>query len=588
MKIKNKLRLGFGFLFVVVLFFGAVSLFYINEISESAKIILKNNYETLSFSREMRTVLDESSLPLTGQAKADFETNLVKQEHNVTEPGEGESTAALRKSFSILSTKTSAQQLQTAEHDARAQLRKIELLNMQAIVRKNEKAQASVKKALIFLGLVGTFTFLVLFSFSVNFPGFIANPLRELIDGIKEISQKNYNRQLHFDKKDEFAEVALAFNDMAERLKDWENSNVAVVLSEKQRIETIIEEMQDAIIGLNERGEILFINTVAENILNLNEQKLVGQPVEKFTVNNDLFKTIIESGAQAKPFKIALNGKESYFQLESREIVIPNLVRNVEDPIAVANRSVGRVYVLRNITEFKERDEAKTNFIATISHELKTPISSIKMSLKLLNDERIGDLNEQQHELVDNIKEDSDRLLKITSELLDLSQVETGNIQLNFVSADPMAIVNYALESVKFYAEQKGIQLQVSAQPHLTKVHADIEKTAWILVNFLSNALRYSFDKSKVVINIAEKTNQMVFSVKDFGKGIDEQYQKRLFDRYFQVPTDGQHKVGTGLGLAISKDFIEAQDGKIWVESAIGEGSTFFFSLPVAGKLEMV
>jgi signal transduction histidine kinase len=107
-----------------------------------------------------------------------------------------------------------------------------------------------------------------------------------------------------------------------------------------------------------------------------------------------------------------------------------------------------------------------------------------------------------------------------------------------------------------------------------------VEKTAWVLVNFLSNALRYSPEKSKVTIKISEKNGSVIFSVKDLGKGIDEQYQKRLFDRYFQVPTDGQNKSGSGLGLAISKDFIEAQHGTIWLESAIGEGSTFSFALP--------
>jgi len=580
MKIKNKLRLGFGFLFLIVLSFGVVAIFYIHEISDSAKVILKNNYESLSFAREMRTVLDENKLPLNKKAIADFDHQLVLQEHNITEKGEKEATAGLRKAFGILQAPvTSAAEQDKAQYHARAQLREIESLNMKAIVRKNERAQASVNKATVLLGLVGTFTFLVLFSFSVNFPGFIADPLKKLVDGIREISQKNYNQRLNFSANDEFADVSSAFNEMTDRLKEWENSNLATVLSEKQRIDTIIEQMQDAIIGLNEKDEILFINTVAEEILNLKEKKLVGQNVNNFTGGNDLFKSIIEN-KNIKSFKIALHGKESYFQLDSREIIIPNLDPRPEDVVNFGSKSVGRVYMLRNITEFKERDEAKTNFIATISHELKTPISSIKMSLKLLQDDRIGPVNPQQLELVEHIKDDSDRLLKITSELLDLSQVETGNIQLNFVLSDPLGIVNYALDSVKFQAEQKGITLQVKAPSSLPKVQVDMEKTAWVLVNFLSNALRYSGEKSKVVIELREKDKQVIFAVKDSGKGIDEQYQKRLFERYFQVPTDGQNKSGSGLGLAISKDFIEAQQGTIWVESAIGEGSSFFFSLP--------
>lgn len=582
MKIKNKLRLGFGFLFLVVMFFGVTSIIYINKISESAKVILKNNYETLSFTRDMRAILDDYQLPLAARQQQIFNEKLVQQEHNITEPEEGAATASLRADFARLSAQgANLTELQSAAHAIRLELRQIDGLNMSAIVHKNDKAQESVNHATLLLGIAGTFTFLILFSFSVNFPGFIANPLRALIDGIREISLKNYNQHLTFNKNDEFAEVAMAFNDMASRLKEWENSNLAKVMSEKQRIETIIEQMQDAIIGLNEKQEILFINTVAENVLNLNEEKLIGQSVEKFAANNDLLKTILENRTPLKPFKIALNGKEAYFQLESREIEIPNITeKSRPDELSIAKRSVGRVYVLRNVTEYKERDEAKTNFIATISHELKTPISAIKMSLKLLKDERIGHLSNQQTDLLDHIAEDSERLLKITSELLDLSQVETGNIQLNFVPSDPAEIVNYALNAIKFPAEQKMIDLQVQLQPSLPQVQVDMEKTAWVLVNFLSNALRYSPEKSKIIIKAVAQRGQVIFSVTDHGRGIDEQYQQRLFDRYFQVPTDGQNKSGSGLGLAISKDFIEAQQGRIWVKSAIGEGSTFFFSLP--------
>jgi len=201
--------------------------------------------------------------------------------------------------------------------------------------------------------------------------------------------------------------------------------------------------------------------------------------------------------------------------------------------------------------------------------------------LKLMDDDRVGSMNVEQKELIQHMKEDCGRLLKITSELLDLAQVETGNLQLNFVKSDPRKIAIYAMDAVRFQAEQKEVELELIARNDLPQVNVDTEKTAWVLVNFLSNALRYSTQKSKVVIQIIETGNNIEFSVRDFGKGIDEQYQKRLFDRYFQVPTDGNNKSGSGLGLAISKDFINAEGGKIWVESAIGEGSRFCFLLPV-------
>ncbi len=581
MKVRTKLRLGFGFLFIVVLFFGATALFYIRDISENSKVILKNNYESLSFAREIRTILDDNDLPLSTAAKIKFNDYLLKQENNITEPGESKYTTNLRASFEELKklpSNTPAEQ--HADRTVRRSLREIEQLNMQAIVRKDNNARASVKSATLFLGLVGTFTFLVLFSFSVNFPGYIANPLKALLDGIREIGQGNYGKRLHFEQNDEFAEVANAFNLMAARLNDWENSNLATVISEKRRIETIIDQMQDAIIGVNEKQEVLFMNDAARKTLNITGDKVIGQNTANLAKNNDLLKSILKDDAGIKPFKIVLDSREMYFQMQSSDIIVPNM-QEKKGALQLANRSAGKVYILKNITEFKERDEAKTNFIATISHELKTPIASIKMSLQLLNDQRVGTINSEQEQLVNHIKDDNDRLLKITSELLELSQVETGNIQLNFVPVNPMQIVDYAITSIKFQADQKQVQLEILKDDNLPEVQVDIEKTAWVLVNFLSNALRYSAEKSKIEIRVTAKNKQVQFAVKDFGKGIDETYQKRLFDRYFQVPTDGQNKSGSGLGLAISKDFINAQGGTIGVESEIGAGSRFYFALPI-------
>lgn len=582
MKIKHKLRLGFGFLFLAVIFFGATSLYYINTIARSAKTILKNNYETLDYAKSMRTIVDENPLPLNAVEAAAFTRLLQSQEHNITEKGEREATRALRLNFAHLIAGSGRDSLMRYERLVRQNIRAIETLNMQAIIRKDDRAKAAVNNATVLLGFIGALTFLVLFSFSVNFPDIIAGPLRALLAGIQEISHKNYGQRLNFDRNDEFGELAAAFNDMAARLNEWENSNLAKVMSEKRRIETIIEQMQDAIIGINERQEILFINDKARSLLNLNDNNVVGQNMAELMKSNELFQHVISRQSTLKPLKIVVDGKEAFYQLESRSITVPNLNPGRADTISVTASPAGMVYVLRNVTEFKEHDEAKSNFIATISHELKTPISSIKMSLQLLKDERIGAMNEEQRQLTNHIQEDNNRLLKITSELLDLSQVETGNIQLNFVPVKPVHIVDYALNAVQFQAGQKGIKLDFMPDNLLPAVNADVEKTAWVLINFLSNALRYSPEKAQVVIRAVKRGNQVEFSVQDQGKGIDEQYQKRLFDRYFQVPTDGQNKSGSGLGLAISKDFIEAQNGKIWVQSAVGEGSTFSFSLPVA------
>lgn len=584
MRIKTKLRFGLGFLFALVLFFGGLAAFYLNEISKSSEVILKDNFETLAFAREMHRVLEEHDAPLSPEAIEHFEQQLQKQSNNITEPGEKNLTQQIRKDFNVIKINpTRISSNNQIIKNIHRNIRRIEEINMQAIVRKNDKARASVKEATIYIGLLGTFSFLIIFSFIVNFPGFIANPLIELTEGIKEISRKNYQKRLDFPTYNEFGELAAAFNQMAVRLNEWENSNLSMIISEKLRIETIIEQMQDAIIGLNKEQEIIFINPVAERLLGIKQEKVKGISALGLAEKNDLLKNLLASKQSEKPIKIYSEGKESYFQLESHEIVVPHYYNKNEDvPMIKTGEPAGEVYILRNITRFRELDEAKTNFIATISHELKTPIASIQMSLKLLSDDRIGTINQEQLALINHIKDDSLRLLKITSELLDLAQVETGNIQLNFIATAPEQIVDYAINAVKFQADQKHIELQVLSSPSLPMIQADVEKTAWVLVNFLSNALRYSPEKSKVLIKVASVGNMVEFSVKDYGKGIEKQYQQRIFDRYFQVPTTDKKKSGTGLGLAISKDFIEAQKGEIFVESEIGAGSRFGFKLPTA------
>jgi len=223
---------------------------------------------------------------------------------------------------------------------------------------------------------------------------------------------------------------------------------------------------------------------------------------------------------------------------------------------------------------------AKTNFLATISHELKTPLASSDFGLKLLQDERIGRLSEEQKNLVEHLKEDNQRMLKILSELLNMSQVEAGKMELVTKPVDPSKLIESAIASVLTSADEKHITIDKNIAADLPPVMADSEKTGWVLNNFLTNAIRFSSPHKSIIISAIPQEEKVIFSVADKGIGIHEEYQKKVFDRYYKVP--GSQASGTGLGLAISKEFIEAMKGTIWVESTIGEGSVFSFELPVA------
>ncbi|CAM4192872.1 histidine kinase dimerization/phospho-acceptor domain-containing protein [Flavobacterium weaverense] len=446
---------------------------------------------------------------------------------------------------------------------------------MNAIKQKSDVATHTAETANLWIAITGTLCFLIAFNLLVNLPNNIANPIRELTDSIKEIANKNYSQRVHFMNHNEFGDLAKSFNSMAEKLQEYSSSNLHKLSFEKKRLETLINNMHDPIIGLDNSGTILFVNNEALKIIGLKSEEVVGELATTLALKNDLLKSLIVSTLQndkqkAEPMKIFADNIESYFE---KEIVNITIKPTGEDQTI----DIGDVIILRNITVFKELDFAKTNFIATVSHELKTPISSIKMSLQILEKEDTGKMNEDQKQLITSIKEDSERLLKITGELLDLSQVETGNIHLTIENSNPYEIVNYAIAAAKVKADQKAINIIIDAEENLPFVKADNDKTAWVLINFLTNAITYSSENSKIIIKVKKENSTILFEVIDRGKGIDDHYKNRVFDKYFQIP--GSHKLGTGLGLAISKEFIEAQNGIIGVQSELGLGSTFSIRL---------
>jgi PAS domain S-box-containing protein len=571
MTIKNKLRAGISFLFLLALLCCGLSIFYLTRLSGDAKNILKDNYKTVQYMKDIAVAIDAGTGSLNKEQVNLIEDNLVKQEHNVTEHGEQRLTDSLRSKYEQLKLQqNNPEKTALLRNDIRHLLYGIMQLNMSAIDRKNAIATATANKATLLVAFVGSFLFLVAFSFVVNFPGYIANPIKELTERIKEVSKRNYHQQLDFKSNDEFGELGQAFNNMTRKLDEYEHSNLASILFEKKRIETIINSMHDAIIGLDEKSFIIFANRVASILIGLPEQSLTGKYAPDIALENDLLRNLLVNDQHK--MKIYADNRESYY---TKEVF----------PVSSNEKVIGNVIILKNITEYQQLNDAKTNFIATISHELKTPISSIKMSLKLLEDNRIGEVNTEQRQLLENIDEDARRLLQITGELLDMAQVETGKLQLNFGSTHPKNIVDYAVKALKTTADQKQVALNIKCDENLPDVRADLDKTTWVLINLLSNAIKYSHEKSVVDLIVKKyKTDEIEFSVQDHGQGIDQKYLSRIFDRYFKVPGASTEQTGTGLGLAIAKDFIEAQAGKIGVESELGEGSRFYFTLKRFGN----
>ncbi len=459
----------------------------------------------------------------------------------------------------------------------------LSVANLQILTATDPNSPAAgpgLSRALIWITIIGGICILIGISILIKIPSSINDPIKQLANGILEIANHNYNVNLDLKGGEELEAVSKNFNRMARRLNDYHNSTLSDLMASKRYMETIINSLIEPIIGLDNDMNILFINNEALNILNLKRENVIRKSAQEISLHNDLLRRLIrgiidqeekpeQDKGKNEPLKIYADNKESYFQVKYMTITMPG-----KDGVTMEKR--GEVIMLKNITEFQELDTAKTTFISTISHELKTPISAILMSLQLLEDKRIGSLNPEQEELSNSIKENSERLLSITGELLNMTQVESGKLQLKPKVTKPIELIEYAIKANRVQAEKFGIQIEVEypEEGKIGKLFVDSEKIAWVLTNLLSNAIRYSYENGRVIIGARQTDDKHIeMYVQDFGKGIDPRYHKSIFDHYFRVP--GTKVQGSGLGLSISRDFVEAHKGTLTVQSELGKGSTF-------------
>jgi signal transduction histidine kinase len=571
MRIKTKLYLGIGLLWILIILLSFFAVKQFKSLAIASENIIKDNKETIGYTQNMLRVLsriyqDEDALNI-------FETYLLKQENNITEKGEKALTEKLSECFQQLKNNPEDK---TYLADAQTYLFEILEMNLVAIEGKSSIAAQSADKSILLIGFISFFCILISLLLFILLPWNIAKPIHELTSSIKQISDNDYSQRVRFESHGEFGELANSFNTMAQKLEEYNKSNISKLLTERKITETLLNKIQFPIIGFDKNLKIILTNKEFLKVAGLEGRNLIGENILDFANENELMgKLIIIESVKENIFtldntlskiQIKENGREVYFEKEIQNISYTTHFGKDE-------HILGYVIILKNITKFMELDLAKTHFIATVSHELKTPISAIKLSLQLLENEKTGTLNDEQRELIKSCDEDTNTLLKLVSEILNFTQVETGKIQLKIMPSNLKDTLRYAINTNKPIADNRNIRFIEDYPSELPEVLIDNEKTAWVFTNLLSNAIRYSDDNSDIKISVLQTGNRVKISLADSGQGIDPKFKNKIFDKYFKVPDTG--KEGTGLGLAISKEFIEAQGGQISVESKLGVGSTF-------------
>lgn len=612
--IKSKIFMLF---FIVLFIFALTSLWSIRNfitLSTSISDIMSANYKSVVAAQNMIVALErQDSAILTymftneDDALVSFKENEVEFLHwytiakgNITEIGEEEVINSINQLYVLFLSEV--QQLSNIQatrgqeaakdyyykavfpsfEDTKELTRNLQLLNQEKMLILKDKAHNTAKRAINSTLVVALLT--------TTLGGIIAwiyinktiMPIQELINKVKKIAEGDYNQRIDLIGSGEISTLANEFNIMAEKLSSYDELNIKRLMQEKQKAEAIVESISDGIIVTDINHKIVLVNKAAEKIFDIRESNALDKHFLEVVNQENIIKTIEEvekqddiRGKKAhRELNISIKGEEK--PQHYRVTVIPIKHR--------INEFIGVVTLIQDITKLKEIEEMKSDFISTVSHEFRTPLTSMSMGTGLLLEEIPGPLTENQKELVEAIKEDQERLKNLVNDLLDLSRIESGKIAMDIHGISITKIIEESLRAFGKQAEDKNINLSYDVEDNLPLVRADFNKVSWILINLIGNAMRYTprDGSGKITIEAKQTGNNILVSVADNGIGIPQEYRKKIFEKFVQVKDKAGHPTGgTGLGLAICKEIIDAHGGRIWVKSKLGKGSTFYFTLSI-------
>jgi len=461
----------------------------------------------------------------------------------------------------------------------RQTIKEIAALNEKAMFagkdRATKNAQKSVLTVLILSAVAVIGGFLV--------AGFYINkflkPMHFLTESIRLVKDGDLNQQINVISKDEIGELASEFNNMTKRLQQFEQSAVGQLMAEKNKSLAIVKSIADPLIVLDINYKILLINNACEKFFDINEEKVINKHFLEVVRNGELFEHISSIAESKETYK------EKIFSLDSQDDYYFNVVVTT---IRDSDKNIqGLITIFQNVTQLKQLEKTKTDFIATVSHEIKTPLTSIMMGTSLLMDESAGKLNGKQKEIMATMSEDEENLSNLVNDLLEISKIESGKAVFNIGPCSLGDIIEISTKQFYEGAKEKGVNINSEIRDKDLKVNADFRKIIWVINNLISNALKYTSTGDDVTLTASIQEGKAYISVKDTGIGIPDEYRGKIFEKYVQVPDCDLEVRGTGLGLAIVKEIIEAHGGEIWCESRVGGGSNFIFTLPLSQEKGM-
>jgi signal transduction histidine kinase len=597
-------------LLALLAFLGAAAVVLLHQVGGRIDAILRENYDSVIYMERLKEALEriDSSFAfaLAGQelkAREQYETewkeylkHLRKEQGNITLPGEQELTDRLealteqyrrqgenfyrrppgdprRRDPDYFGTDGLLERFKSIKGVAD----EILVLNQDNMVQASKEAKATARESLIGFG-VGLAAAAALAAFLAwrTFRAILV-PIRALTQSAFAIGRGNLDQVVPVISRDELGQLAAAFNTMARQLRHYRETDYARLLRAQRTSQATIDSFPDPVLVIDPGGEVELANPAAQHMLGVAGKK-AGQETGHIWQPPD---------ALNEPLKDALQGQSSYLPQRFDEAVVLRVhgqerfflprIMPIRDPF---DNSLGAAVMLEDVTRFLVLDQLKSDLVATVSHELKTPLTSIRLDHHMLLEEAAGPLTSKQTELLLDARDNAERLLGMINKLLDLTRLEEGRHYMDLRPIAPVELLNTAAEGIRGRAEDKDITIVVEAAPDLPATAADPQRFGLALGNLLDNAVTYTDRGGRVRLAATSERNSILFTVGDSGRGIPPEYLPQVFDKFFRIPGQSA-ETGTGLGLAIVREIVRAHAGTISCESRVGAGTTFRIRLPV-------
>ncbi len=581
---------------VMLLATGIYAIVLFSRLAATVDTSLSEHYRSVLAAQQMNLALagiDREAWAATGTGTAEtssalaghiqqFAGNLALQLKNISLPGEAALNRKLAAGFyslcravTNLTTLTDPKRRQRLYEqqfapdllEVKARLADILDLNQRAILATGENVQ-KIARDVTRLMVIGMVIALIISAYACyQLSRSVLRPIQLVTRATRELGEGNLQQPVPVLSRDELGELARAFNKMAAQLQEYRQSTSEEIVRLHRTMETTLASFPDPIFVLNKEGQIELMNPAAADMAG--SLQTDGQLPSRLRA---IARKTLASGENFLPhtfdavLSFRLAGAERFF--------LPRILTMRSKD----NALFGVAVVLYDVTRFRLLDAAKTHLVGTVSHELKTPLTSIRMALHILLERTLGALTPRQHELLETARVDTERLLRILNDLLDLARLEEGAAQLHRENVAPAELLAAVVDETADKLTAKSLKINCAVDPDLPPVSVDRQRIAHVFTNLLANAIKHSPAGGEIALRAARDDGRsVVFSVADSGPGIPPEYQARVFDRFFRVP--GQGKSGAGLGLSIAREITVAHGGRIGVKSVPGQGATFYVSL---------